>query len=111
MTFSIAIASSTMTPTVIAMGEPGGHPVLLETDQGEGREEHHDALREVERLGGFEDQDESERHERIHDASQQPVRDDLGKEHRILRHVDERGDEKSGQSFHNGMDQSCTVPR
>ena len=71
----------------------------LEADQGQRGEQHHDALGEVEHARCLEDQDEAERHQRIHDAGHEPADDDLEQEHGVARHIGER----SGDAVEDGI--------
>ena len=58
-------------------GQPGGEAVLQQPDVGECGKKHHRALREVEYAGGLVDQDEAERHERVHHAREKAADQDF----------------------------------
>ena len=68
-----AKASASITPMVSASATNGRHAVLVEADQRQRREHHHDALREIEHAGGLEDQHEAERDQRIEHAGDQAL--------------------------------------
>ena len=77
--------------------EPGGNAELHQPDEGEGGEEHHHPLREVEDLRRLEDEHEAEGDEGVHHPGKEAVDDHLGEEHRELPHIDEGGDEDCGE--------------
>ena len=53
-------------------GKPDGHAELVnQADAGEGGEEHHRPLGEVEHAGSLVDQDEADRHQRVHHAGEE----------------------------------------
>ena len=56
----------------------------LETDERQCREQRHDTLRVIEDAGGFEDQDETERNQRVKHACHQAVERNLECEQQLL---------------------------
>ena len=80
--------------------EPDRRPALHEADQRQRREQHHDALGEVEDARGLEDQDEPEGHERVHEARRDPADQHLGQEGRVGHHVGERRDQHRADELH-----------
>ena len=80
--------------------DPRGDPELHQPDEGEGREQHHHPLGEVEDLRRLEDEHEAEGDEGVHHPGEQAVHHHLGEEDGGLPHLDEGGDEDRGQDFH-----------
>ena len=65
--------------------EIGAH--LQHQHEGQGREQHEGALREVEDLGGLEDQHQTERDQRVHDAGQQPTDQYFEEKEKFFNHL------------------------
>ena len=80
--------------------EEGRHALLVQPDEGQRREHHHDALREVEHARGLEDQDEAERDQRIEHARDEPFPERLQKKVRRRRHQGERLEEDLVEDVH-----------
>ena len=76
------------------------HPTLHQADQGQRREQHHSPLGEVEDARSLENEDESERHQRVHDAGQHPADHHLGEKNGAVGHVEERRHEKDVKNIH-----------
>jgi hypothetical protein len=66
-------------------GEESRHAHLVEPDQRQRREHHHDALGEVEHARGLEDQHEAERDQGVEHAGDEPLPDGLGEQIGRLR--------------------------
>jgi hypothetical protein len=62
------------------------HAALLDADKRHRREKGHDPLRVVEDARGLEDQDEAQRHQRVHHPVQKAVQRDLHGENQLVRH-------------------------
>ena len=72
--------------------EPAGPAPETRSDlqhdhEGQGREQHEGALREVEDLGRLEDQHEAERDQRVHDAGQQPADQHFEEKQEFFNHL------------------------
>src|SRR5262249_58490135 len=78
------------------------HAALHQSHQRERREQHHHALREVEDAGGFEDQNEAERDQRVHQAREETAQQHLDQEGGRARHVAEWSDEDRVEDLSHG---------
>ena len=76
------------------------HAALIEADQCERGEHHHDALREVEYAGCLEDQHEAERDQRVQNAGNQPLPQRLHQQIRRRAHLHERIEEDLVEQDH-----------
>ena len=92
-TRSTAKASTNITTMVSASATKAGTPSVVQADQRQRREHHHDALREIEHAGGLEDQHEAERDQRVEHAADQALPQRLHQQVRRLRHLHEGVDE------------------
>ena len=86
----------------------GRDAVLVQADQRQRGEHHHDALREIEHAGGLEDQHEAERDQRIEHARDQPIPQRLHKQIRRRAHLHEGIDEDFVEKVHR---RSLNAPR
>ena len=73
--------------------EQSGNPHLMQPDEGQRREHHHDPLSEIENARGLEDQYESERDEGVEDTRDEALPQGLDEEVRRRAHHDERFDQ------------------
>jgi hypothetical protein len=81
-------------------GAPDRQAAFDQPDEGQGGEQHHRALGEIEYPRGLVDQHEAECHERVHNPGEQAADDDLEHEFRIAPHVRERSDEYGLEEIH-----------
>ena len=94
-------------------GEQRRHAALMQADQRQRREHDHDSLREVEDARGLEDEHEAERDQRVEDAGNQPLPDDLEEEIGRSHHVREGRHKDRMQAFHSQVlpVAQCGTPR
>ena len=81
--------------------EEGRNALLVEPDQDQGREDDHDALREIEDAGGLEDQDEAERDQRVEHTRDQALPEGLDQKIRRFAHEEEGFDEDLEEHVHH----------
>ena len=80
--------------------DPGGDALLMQADERQRREHHHDALGEIEHARGLENKDEAERDQRIKDAGDEALPDRLRQKIGRGDHLGERVDEDGAQEVH-----------
>src|SRR6185437_2297402 len=92
-------------------GEPYRHAEIDEADEGERREQDHDALGEIEDARRLVDQHEAEGDERVHDAGQEPADDHLEEELGVVGDAGEGRDEDRLEEIHAlSAPRSCPSP-
>ena len=82
--------------------------LLVQPDQGQGGEHHHDALREIEHARGLVDQHETQRDQRVEDAADKALPDRLRQKVGRGDHLRERIDEDGVHEVHAAQ---CPTPR
>ena len=82
-------------------GEPNRYAIVHQADEGQRREQHHDALSEVEDARSLEDQDEPERHQGVHEAGDDSACHHLGEKDRRRHDIDDRVDEDTSEKVHD----------
>jgi hypothetical protein len=102
--------AANITPSVRMTARKAGTPFLVESDQRQRREHHHDALREVEHAGRLEDQHEAERDQRVEHAGDEALPDRLGEQVRRLDHLLERDRRRSYTACRNQSKRMPTMP-
>ena len=80
--------------------EPRGHAFLVQADQRQRREHHHDALREIEHARGLVDEHEAERDQRVEHAADETLPDRLHEQVGRRDHLREGVDEDRVQQVH-----------
>ena len=99
---SMPTASPYMTAMVENERDPGGHALLVQADERQRGEHHHDALREIEDAGGLVDQHEAERDQRIENAGDEAfpdrLRQQIGRRDHLREGIDEDGVKRRSMS-------------
>ncbi len=107
---SMPSARTYMTAIVASKRDPRGNAFLVQPDQRQRREHHHDALREIEDARGFVDEHEAERDQRIEHAADETLPDRLDEQVRRRDHLREGVDEDRVRRF-IALRPQCATPR